>query len=191
MPQGWRDGQPRQLLRAPALQYCGSGRRNRTPGRTKKPIKKDAPLKNRLTKNAPYKGGMHRSARVRCGQADQGQEAAYSRRYAGSVAARHRSFRRHSGSRWRHPVAGHAVRSVSIPREAVCRQRLSRTDFCERARQNPALISKPKSSNDPITPKDSSNCPSVGSSNARSPGSTAAVVSPRIGKISTATPSRS
>jgi hypothetical protein len=81
---------------------------------------------------------MHRSARVRCRQADQGQEAAYSRRYAGSIAARHRAFRRHPGSRWRHPVAGHAVRSVSIPREAVCRQRLSRPDFCERARRNPA-----------------------------------------------------
>ena len=85
------------------------------------------------------KGGPHRSARVRCGQTDQGQEAAYSRRYAGSVAARHRSFRRHSGSRWRHRVAGDAVRSVSIPCEAVCRQRLSRADFWQRARQNPTL----------------------------------------------------
>src|SRR6201981_830204 len=54
----------------------------------------------------------------------------------------------------------------------------------------PCLISKPKSSDDPITPKDSCDCPSVGSSNARSLGSTGAVVSPRIGKISTATPSR-
>ena len=72
-----------------------------------------------------------------------------------------------------------------------CRQRLSRPDFCERARRNADPLSKPKSSDDPITPKDSSNCPSVGSSNARSPGSTVAVVSPEIGKISTATPSRS
>ena len=85
------------------------------------------------------KGGPHRSARLRCRQADQGQEAAYSRRYAGSVAARHRSFRRHPGSRWRHRVAGNVVRSVSIPCEAVCRQRLSRADLRQRARQNPAL----------------------------------------------------
>ncbi len=77
---------------------------------------------------APKKG-PHRSARLRCRQADQGQEAAYSRRYAGSVAARHRSFRRHPGSRWRHRVAGNVVRSVSIPCEAVCRQRLSRADL--------------------------------------------------------------
>jgi len=40
MPQDRRDGQPWQLLRALALQYCGSGRRNGIPGRTKKPIKK-------------------------------------------------------------------------------------------------------------------------------------------------------
>jgi hypothetical protein len=52
-------------------------------------------------------------------------------------------------------------------------------------------ISKPKSSNVPITPKDSCSYPSDGSSNARSPGSTVAAVSPRIGKTSTATPSRS
>ena len=84
------------------------------------------------------KGGLHRYARVRCGQADQGQEAAYSRRYAGSVAARHRPFGRHPGSRWRHLAAVHAIRSVPIPRDAVCRQRLSGNDFCECARQNPA-----------------------------------------------------
>src|SRR6516165_4478032 len=52
-------------------------------------------------------------------------------------------------------------------------------------------VLKPKSSNDPTTPRDSCRYPSVGSSNARSPGSTVAVASPRIGKISTATPSHS
>src|SRR2546426_2147640 len=72
-------------------------------------------------------------------RSDQGQEAAYSRRYVGSVTARHRSFCRHSGPRWRHRIAGDAVRSVSIPREAVCRQCLSRADFWQRARQNPPL----------------------------------------------------
>jgi len=40
MPQGRGDGQPWQRRRAPALQYCGSGRRNGIPGQTKKPIKK-------------------------------------------------------------------------------------------------------------------------------------------------------
>ena len=101
--------------------------------------KKDAPLRNRLTKKAPYKGGLHRSAWLRCRQADQGQEAAYSGRYTRSAAARHRPCRRRSGPRWRPAVARHAVWQVSIPREAVCRQRLSRSDFCRRARRNPAL----------------------------------------------------
>ena len=103
--------------------------------------KEAPPLASSIVKasRAPKKGGPHRSARLRCRQADQGQEAAYSRRYAGSVAARHRSFRRHPGSRWRHRVAGNVVRSVSIPCEAVCRQRLSRADLRQRARQNPAL----------------------------------------------------
>src|SRR5437870_7353977 len=76
---------------------------------------------------------------VRYGRSEQEQEAAYSRRYVGSVTARHRSFCRHSGPRWRHRIAGDAVRSVSIPREAVCRQCLSRADFWQRARQNPPL----------------------------------------------------
>ena len=66
-----------------------------------------------------------------------GQPHRRSRRYAGSVAARHRPCRRRPGSRWRHLAARHAVRSISIPPEAIRRQRLSRTDFCECARQNP------------------------------------------------------
>src|SRR5260221_406169 len=53
------------------------------------------------------------------------------------------------------------------------------------------LVSKPKSSNDPLTPKGSCSYPSVGSSNEPSHGSIAVAVSPRIGKISTATHSRS
>jgi hypothetical protein len=47
------------------------------------------------------RGGLYRSSRVRRGQANQGQETA-SCRYARSVAARDRSFRWRSGSRWRH-----------------------------------------------------------------------------------------
>ena len=52
-------------------------------------------------------------------------------------------------------------------------------------------VSKPKSSDDPIKPKGSCSYPSVGLSNAPSLGSTGAAASPRTGKISTATPSRS
>ena len=47
--------------------------------------------------------------------------------------------------------------------------------------------STPKSSGDPIRPRASSFCPNVGSSSVQLRGSTAAVVSPRILKISTAT----
>jgi hypothetical protein len=54
------------------------------------------------------------------------------------AVARHRPCRRRSGSRWWHFGVGHAVRSVSIPSKADCRQRLSRADFCERPRGNPA-----------------------------------------------------
>src|SRR5450631_3485605 len=74
------------------------------------------------------KGGLHRSAWLRCRQADQGQDAAYSGRYTRSAAARHRPCRRRSGPRWRPAVARHAVWQVSIPREAVCRQRLPRSN---------------------------------------------------------------
>src|SRR5262245_20875984 len=68
------------------------------------------------------------------GKLIKGKKRAYSRRYAGSVAARHRSFRRHSGSRRRHRVAGDAVWSVPISAKAVCGQRLSRADLRQRAR---------------------------------------------------------
>ena len=44
------------------------------------------------------KGGPHRPARVRRGQADQGQEAAYPGRYARLALARYRHGRRRAGS---------------------------------------------------------------------------------------------
>ena len=88
------------------------------------------------------KGGPHRSARVRCRQDDQGQEASYSRRYPGPVDARYRSFGRHPGSRRRHSVAVDAVRPVPLPRKAVCRQRLSRADFRRSPRQDSGPVSK-------------------------------------------------
>ena len=52
------------------------------------------------------KGGPHRSAWLRCGQEDQGQEAPYPRRHAGPADARHRACRRHSGSRRRRAADG-------------------------------------------------------------------------------------
>jgi hypothetical protein len=52
-------------------------------------------------------------------------------------------------------------------------------------------ISKPKSSSDPILPKDLKCCHGAGSSSEPSPGSIAAGGSPRIGKISIARRSRS
>jgi transposase len=59
---------------------------------------------------------------------NQGQEAAYSRRYARAVAARHHSFRRCSGSRRGNLIAGDAVRSVSF---------VSRKLFADSAYQGP------------------------------------------------------
>jgi hypothetical protein len=52
-------------------------------------------------------------------------------------------------------------------------------------------VSKPRSSNDQVKPKGSILYPSVGSSSEPSHGSIVVAVSPRIGKISTATLSRS
>src|SRR5271166_2543348 len=72
------------------------------------------------------KGGQHRSARVRCGQEDQGQEAAYSRRYIRPAVARRRSSGRYPGSRWRHSRHGDPVRDVSLSQDAVRRRRISR-----------------------------------------------------------------
>ena len=67
------------------------------------------------------KGGRHRSARVRCGQEDQGQEAAHSCRHSRPPAPRHRSSGRHPGSRWRRSRHDDTVRDVSIFEEAVRR----------------------------------------------------------------------
>ena len=69
---------------------------------------------------------------------DQGQEAPRSRRYARLADGRHRSFRRHSGSRRRHLAAFDAVRPLSLSRKTVRRQRVSRADLCRRARRHSA-----------------------------------------------------
>src|SRR5512132_3300093 len=71
------------------------------------------------------KGDPASPAWLRCGQEDQGQEAAYSRRHAGPLDARHRACRRHPGSRWRRASDGHAVRHLPLPSEALCRWRIS------------------------------------------------------------------
>ena len=84
------------------------------------------------------KGGSHRQPRLRCRQADQGQEAACSGRYARLAAARHRHRRRRSGSRRRSRAAGDLVRSVSLSREIVRRQRLSGAGLSPRPGRHPA-----------------------------------------------------
>ena len=72
------------------------------------------------------KGGPHRSARLRCGQADQGKEAPYSRRHArsGFTGAHHASRRARSGRR--PPVAVDFVWNVPVSQKALRRQRLPR-----------------------------------------------------------------
>jgi len=85
------------------------------------------------------KGGAHRSAWLRCGQEDQGQEASCSRRHAGLAAPRHRSFRRHPRSRRRHLAPGDALRVASLLEEAVCRWRLSGAGIPQHTGENPAV----------------------------------------------------
>jgi transposase len=116
------------------------------------------------------KGGLYRSSWVRCGQANQGQETAYPRRHARSVAARDRSFRRCSGSRRWHLVARHVVRPISVSRETVSPIAFTRDQFSIRRSPGFYLTSKPKSSNAAIEPEGSYRYPGVGSWNARSLG---------------------
>ena len=60
---------------------------------------------------------------------DQGQEAAYSRRYIRPPASRRRSSSRHPGPRRRHSGHGIVVRAISLLAETLCRRRLSRTEI--------------------------------------------------------------
>lgn len=69
---------------------------------------------------------------------DQGQEAPRSRRYARLADRRHRSLRRHSGSRRRRLAAFGAVRPLSLSRKTVRRRRVSRAGLCQRARRHSA-----------------------------------------------------
>ena len=71
------------------------------------------------------RGGLDRSARVRRGKEDQGQEASPSRRHPAADAG-HRSFRRCPGPRRQHFVDTMAGSPVS---KTVRRQRLSEADL--------------------------------------------------------------
>ena len=83
---------------------------------------------------AQKKGGPHRSARLRCRQADQGKEAPYSRRHArsGFTRAHHASQRARSGRR--PAVAVDFVWNVSVSQKALRRQRLPGACVSNRAR---------------------------------------------------------
>lgn len=85
------------------------------------------------------KGGLHRSARLRCRKEGQGQEAAYSRRYDRPSASCARSSRRHSGSRWRRSRPAHDVRKVPVSAKAVRRRRLSGPAVPRRAEEGLAV----------------------------------------------------
>ena len=80
---------------------------------------------------------MHRSAGLRCGQVDQGQEAACSGRYPRPAAARPRHRRRRSPRR-RPRAAGELIRPLPLPDKTVRRQRLSRAGLSRRIGWHPA-----------------------------------------------------
>src|SRR5262249_17161719 len=67
------------------------------------------------------KGAQHESQWLRRGKKGQGQEAPYSRRHAGFVAARHHSSCRYPRSRWRHPASCDPFRDVPFLEKALCR----------------------------------------------------------------------
>ena len=83
------------------------------------------------------KGGSHRLHGFDAGKLIKGK-AACSGRYARLAAARHRHRRRRSGSRRRSRAAGDLVRSVSLSREIVRRQRLSGPGLSPRPGRHPA-----------------------------------------------------
>src|SRR5271170_6158857 len=95
---------------------------------------------------AVKKGGPHRSARLRCGQADQGKEAPYSRRHArSSFTCTHHAGRRARSGR-RPPVAFDLVWNVPVSQKALRRQRLPRACVSNCARVGSAA---PRNRNHP------------------------------------------
>ena len=134
------------------------------------------------------KGGLHRSAWLRCRQADQGQEAAYSGRYTRVCCCTPSSMP---------PMCRTAMAACCCSPRCLASFHSSRKLFADSAYQGPIfadgsspkscpILQEPKSSNDPTAHQVSCSYPSVGSSSVRLLGSTAAAVSPRTGKISTA-----
>ena len=78
---------------------------------------------------ARKKGALHRSARLRRRQTDQGKEAPHPRRHAGVARAGARHAGERPGSRGRRRVVVDVVRNVPVPQETVRRQRLSGAVF--------------------------------------------------------------
>ncbi len=128
------------------------------------------------------KGGLRRSAGLRRGQENQGQEAACSRRYIRPAASRCCPSCQRPRSRWSHSRHGDPVRDVSLFEDALRRRRISRTAICESAGKSSTASLTLKSSNVPIGSADLLSCPNAGLSSARLPGSIAAEGSPRIGR---------
>ena len=113
---------------------------------------------------AQKKGGPHRSARLRCRQADQGKEAPYSRRHArsGFTRAHHASQRARSGRR--PAVAVDFVWNVSVSQKALRRHAYQGRAFKPRSHRF-CRTSKPKSSDGRAGPRASSRYPNDGLSN--------------------------
>ena len=112
---------------------------------------------------------------------NQRQEAPYSRRYAGFVAARHCSSGRYPGSRRRHPASSTLFGMYPFLKKLFADGGYQGPEF-QRALPKLLRPSKLKSSSAAITPKGLWCCPTDGSSNGPSTGSIAADGSPRIGK---------
>src|SRR4029077_7832679 len=85
------------------------------------------------------KGGPASIRMAMMRQKDQGQEAPYSRRYAGFAAARDCSSGRYPRPRRRYSASCDTVRDVSVLEKAVCRRRLSGTGIPEGLGENPPL----------------------------------------------------
>ncbi len=109
----------------------------------------------------------------------------------GSGAARAGDCRRRSGSRRRYAAVVHLVRAVPVPAEAVCRQRLCRTDLPGRRRQRHAEPGDRNRQTFRSRQRLRRRNPSAGSSSAPSAGSAAAAASPRTGRTATTTRSPS
>src|ERR1700689_3175482 len=96
----------------------------RVAGRPPAKRARPPPSSTARASRARKRGGLNRSARLRCRQEDQGQEAARSCRHARPPDARDRAFRRHSGPRRRRAADGEPVWSLPVSGQALRRRRL-------------------------------------------------------------------